>query len=284
VDDLPGVGRYRIAGEGPAVVVLSNPQADPDWWTPPIASALTAAGYRVVTFVHTGADHRPAAVARDVGTLLDHLVDRLGGGPVRLLGWSQGAAIAQEVALLRPDRVAAAALIAGYARQNTMDRVLQQAWRALDAADAELDPVRLALMLLTSYPAARLGDDEFLDGRIAGARRWSATSGPLPDSRVRSRAFIDAYQDRLGALAAIEVPCLVIGFGQDADTFVTRAREVGGAVVAGRSDGSEYLELPDAGHLTPVTDPDRVTGPVLRFFAGIDATDRVRSWPPTSSQ
>jgi pimeloyl-ACP methyl ester carboxylesterase len=49
----------------------------------------------------------PPDVTRDVITLVEHI----GTGPVRLLGWSQGAAIAQEVALARPDLVVAAALI-----------------------------------------------------------------------------------------------------------------------------------------------------------------------------
>lgn len=69
-------------------------------------------------------------MAGDVATFIEHAAAE----PVRLLGWSQGAAIAQETALLRPDLVAAAALIATYGRQNIMDRILQDAWRALDAA------------------------------------------------------------------------------------------------------------------------------------------------------
>jgi pimeloyl-ACP methyl ester carboxylesterase len=205
---LAGIGQYESFGQGPPVVVLSNPQADPGWWARPIISALTGAGYRVITFVHTGPRYAPADVADDVSAFLDHL----GTEPVRLLGWSQGAAIAQEVALLRPDRVAAAALIASYGRPNTIARVLQEAWRCLDAAGPELDPIRSAMLLLTSYPAAALGDDAFLESLLPGVRQWSAGTGTVPESRQRSRAFIQNYQDRLGALAGVRVPCLVMGF------------------------------------------------------------------------
>ena len=83
----------------------------------------------------------------------------------------------------------------------------------------------------------------------------------MPGSRVRSRAFIRGYRDRIGALSGVRVPCLVLGFALDLDTFVVRAREVAAAI-----PGSRYVELPGAGHLTPVTDPDRVLGPVLEFF------------------
>jgi pimeloyl-ACP methyl ester carboxylesterase len=58
---------------------------------------------------------------------------------------------------------------------------------------------------------------------------------------------------------------MVMGFADDADTFAARAREVARAIPA-----SEYLELPGAGHLTPVTDPELVIGPVLDFFRRMD--------------
>jgi len=261
VNTVAGVGRYRTFGQGRPVVILSNPVADPDWWAAPIVAALTDGGYQAVTFVHTGPDHGPEGVAGDVSALLDHL----GTEPVRLLGWSQGAAIAQEVALLRPDRVVAAALIAGYGRQNTMDRLLQQSTRTLETAGPEFDPVRLVLLLLTSYPPKVLGDDAFLDALLPGIRQWSAGTCSVSEAQARSRAFIDAYQERLDALTGMHVPCMIMGFEQDADTFVSRARELAAAI-----PNSSYVELPGAGHLTPVTQPDRVIAPILRFFTEID--------------
>ena len=98
-----------------------------------------------------------------------------------------------------------------------------------------------------------------------GAREWTARRASSSEPRQRSAHFIARYEDRLAALAKITVPCLVMGFGQDTDTFVARAREVATAIPKSR-----YLELPDAGHLTPVTHPRRVVGPVLRFFAETD--------------
>jgi hypothetical protein len=66
-----------------------------------------------------------------------------------------------------------------------------------------------------------------------------------------------------------------MGFRQDVDTFVTRAREVAEAI-----PDSLYLELADAAHLAPVTDPPRVIEPVLSFFAGVGAETEVdRSGP-----
>ena len=255
--ELSGVGRYERRGQGPPVVILSNPQADPAWWAAPFTAALVGAGYEAISFVHAGPSWAPDAVVRDVAAFIEHAA----AGPVRLLGWSQGAAIAQETALLRPDLVTSAALIATYGRQNVMDRILQDAWRALDAVGPELDPVRTALLLLTSYPPRQLGVDRHAAEKAAGAARHAAGRAASPGPRQRSAAFITAYQDRLTALAAVTVPCLVMGFADDADTFAARAREVARAIPA-----SEYLELPGAGHLTPVTNPELVISPVLDFY------------------
>jgi pimeloyl-ACP methyl ester carboxylesterase len=258
--ELKGVGRYERYGQGSPVVILSNPQADPGWWAPPFISAFGGAGYETIPFVHTGDSYAPDAVVRDVAAFVEHLDTE----PVRLLGWSQGAAIAQELALLRPDLVAGAALLAAYGRQNSIDRLLQDALAALDAGGSELDPVRQVLLLLTSYPAQLLGDDAFADRLIARARTWAAKPSSN-EARRRSVAFIAAYQERLAELARIRVPCLVVGFGLDADTFAARAREVAGAI-----PGCRYVELADAGHLTPVVDPRSVIDPVLAFFAEVD--------------
>lgn len=260
--ELAGVGRGERYGKGDPVVLLSNPQADPGWWAPPYVAALTQAGYEVITFVHTGSSFAPQDVIRDVASFVEHL----GVGPVRLFGWSQGAAISQEMALSRPDLVAAAALIASYGRQNVFDRLLQSAWSALDGAGGDCDPVRLALLFLTSYPSPLLGDDGFVNPRIEAVREWAI---PRAGSYARRRSveFIAGYQDRLPALAAITVPCLSVGFELDADTFVIRAREVAEAI-----PGCRYVELPGAGHLAPVTDPELVFEPVLSFFSDIEHT------------
>jgi pimeloyl-ACP methyl ester carboxylesterase len=135
----------------------------------------------------------------------------------------------------------------------------------LDAAGPELDPAKQALLLLTSYPAQLLGDDAAADPLIAGARSWAAKLSSDNEARRRSVTFIAAYQERLAELARIRAPCLVVGFELDADTFAARAREVAVAI-----PGCRYIELPDAGHLTPVLDPQSVIGHVLAFFTEID--------------
>jgi len=258
VGSIPGVGTWNEFGKGPPVLILSSPLADPSTWCPPFVSALTTAGFRAITFVHEGSDYEAFAVVRDVVIVAEQNSEK-----VRLLGWSQGAAIAQEVALIRPDLVTCAALIATYGRQNRIDRLLQDAWQAFTASGADLTPAQQALMLLTSYPPQTLGDDRAYESLANGVVSW-ALSSLVGDKRRRASAFIASYQDRLQALSAIDVPCLVMGFELDADTFAERVREVAEAIPSSR-----YVELAGAGHLTPVTDPQTVIQPVLEFFSEV---------------
>jgi pimeloyl-ACP methyl ester carboxylesterase len=88
------------------------------------------------------------------------------------VGWSQGAALAQEVALAAPDSVTCAALLATYGRQNEVDKTLQLAWDRLAAADDDLDDLRLALSMLTAFPPDRLADDGFVAPFTDPDRGW----------------------------------------------------------------------------------------------------------------
>jgi pimeloyl-ACP methyl ester carboxylesterase len=249
-DDL---GVVRSWGQGPEVIFVSNPMADPVSWSSPVRSQLLALGYQVTTF-----EHRPqrldwqAAVA-SVKTFIGRRA-----GPVALVGWSQGAAIAQEAALGASQSVRCAALLATYGRQNELDRVLQDSWQRLAVDGEDLDPLRLALGLLTAFPPERLADDAFVRHMKTVAAEWAGA--PAPEARQRAATFISTYQDRLPFLTHMTVPCLVIGFELDIDTCAARAREVARAVPR-----AEYIELPGLAHAAPVTHPQRVWPPVIDF-------------------
>lgn len=191
-----------------------------------------------------------------------------GTGPPELLGWSQGAAIAQEVALARPDLVAAGALTATYGRQNTCDRLVREAWAALDGGDEALEPVRLALLLLTGYPPQALGEDSFVAAVVEGARQWFTEAERVPEARRRSGAFICAYQDRLSALVSITVPCLVMGFAlEPTPSLPGRGRSPRPSQTAATKScqtPATRRRPPDAGHQPRTGDRPRLEVPRRR--------------------
>lgn len=248
------LGVEHTWGSGPEVVFLSNPLADPVRWSAAARDELLELGCRVTTF-----EHRPEQLdwRSAVGCVVAFLARRC--APVAVVGWSQGAALAQEVALAAPEAVTCAALLATYGRQNEIDKTLQRSWDRLAYAEDDLDDLRLALALLTAYPPQRLADDTFIAHMRARQQDWAGR--PDPHRRQRSGTFIATYQDRLPALAAVRTPCLVLGFELDTDTFAARAREVAEAIPRAR-----YVEVAGVAHAAPFSDPQRVWPPVIDFL------------------
>lgn len=246
------LGVEHTWGTGSEVVFLSNPLANPVEWSGGVRDELLALGYRVTTF-----EHRPSDLDwRSAVSCVEMFLARR-REPVALVGWSQGAALAQEVALAAPEAVRAAVLLATYGQQNEIDKVLQESWDAL--ADSGSVAVRLALGLLTAFPPDRLADDSFVRKMREAQSSWA---GPVdPQARQRAATFISTYQERLQELAGVTMPCLIMGFGLDTDTFASRAREVAQAIPRG-----EYVELPGLGHAAPVSDPGLVWPRAVSFL------------------
>lgn len=258
--EVSALGVVHSWGVGPEIVFLSNPLVNPVDWSFGVRDDLLLCGYRVTTFEHRSTGDWRCAV----DCVLEFLAGRR--HPVALVSWSQGAAIAQEVALAADDIVGAAGLIATYGRQNAIDRVLQQAWAALP--DGENDPLRLAMGFLTSFPPDLLADDRFVERMCDQQPEWAGQ--PDTEARLRAASFISTYQDRLPALENVRVPCLVMGFENDTDTFVSRAQEVAQALPQ-----SEYIELPGLGHAAPISDPSKVWPIVIDFLN--------RNFPPAKA-
>ncbi|MFC0623406.1 alpha/beta fold hydrolase [Kribbella deserti] len=141
-----------------------------------------------------------------------------------------------------------------------LDKTLQQSWDHLAYGGDELDSLRLAMALLTGFPPERLADDNFV--AHMGARQGEWAGRPELPRRQRAGTFIATYQERLPALAAVTMPCLVMGFELDTDTFAARAREVAAAI-----PGAQYIELEGLAHGVPCTDAQAVWPPVIDFLA-----------------
>lgn len=82
-------------------------------------------------------------------------------------------------------------------------------------------------------------------------------------------ATTTAYDDRLDALSAINLPTLVIGFELDVLVPAKLTREVANAISGGR-----YVEIVGCGHGGPWECPDRVNSVILDFLSHLPA-------PPT---
>jgi len=260
--DHDELGVSHSWGTGPEVIFLSNPLADPVAWSAPVRNELLSLGYKVTTFEHRPGDSDWQSVVACVTTFIGRRPE-----PVALIGWSQGAAIAQEVALAAESRVRAAVLLATYGRQNEIDRLLQDSWDYL--AQNGPDSLRAVLRLLTAFSPDQLADDSLV--RLLLEQPGWAEKSDL-DLRRRAASFIATYQDRIGSLTAVRRPCLVMGFELDTDTFAARALEVAHAL-----PDAEYVEVSGVGHAAPLSDPALVWPPVVAFLGRHHPADEGRS-------
>jgi pimeloyl-ACP methyl ester carboxylesterase len=129
----------------------------------PYLPALTAAGYRVLTFE----DFSPAPSVGAVAAQLAGLLDHLGLGPVRAFGHAQGAHILQELALARPDRVRAAVLLGTWGRLPAVARLFNEAMVALTQGPRRPPPVvEVLLLVLGQFPPPMLADDHLMQPTI----------------------------------------------------------------------------------------------------------------------
>ena len=179
-----------------------------------------------------------------------------------MAGLSLGALITQELALARPDLVRAAVMMGTVGRSSAMLR----GW-----LEGTLDLIEQGIVLPPRFDAAMLAmqvvgprhqrDDAFIGPWLELVAAVPPWEGP---GRQGQYAADLAYDDRLGALAGVTVPSLVIGFEHDLITPATMCREVADAIPGGR-----YVEVPECGHLGPFEDPKTVVPLLLEFFAAV---------------
>jgi len=187
-------------------------------------------------------------------------LDHLDVEPARVWGYSQGAWIAQELALLRPDRVRGAVMMATVGRRSAYLQLALDAWEDLSGREEELPELYAYLMLLTSMSPDLFANDNYV---TAVGQMMKGTTFD-EEAMQRSRFASASMEDRVEALAAVAVPCLVIGFERDLMALPAHGEEVADAI-----PGCRYIEIPGAAHSGMATHADEVMKHVPDFFASV---------------
>ncbi len=242
---------YGDVGSGPAVLVLHSGVADRRMW-----DALTgqlSARHRVLApdlrgFGESSVPAGPTPYT-DSGDVAD-LLDRLGTGPVAVVGSSLGGRVAMELAVTRPDLVSSLLLLC-------------PAWRGLAPTDAARAFAAEEDRLLEA------GD---LDAAAAlNARTWLGPDA-APDvatavARMQRQAFdlqlASAEHPGPGRVdvdpATIAAPAVVVVGERDLDHMVAVGEHLAAAIPSAR-----LVRLPWAGHLPVLERP----GEVAELVAG----------------
>ncbi|WP_214105495.1 alpha/beta fold hydrolase [Acrocarpospora catenulata] len=235
---------WEEAGDGPPVLLLHSTAADSGMWDPQWPEL--AGAFRVIRMDFRGYGRTPCAADGPFSHAGDaaELLDRLGTGPVAVVGASGGGEVALQLATLRPDLVSRLVLLnagAGLPPTPELAEFGDQEDRLLEAGD--------------------------LDGAVElNVRTWL---GPEAAPEAHARLALmqrNAFELQLAAaedlefvkpaidLTVITAPTLVVIGAQDLPYFRETGRHLARELAS-----AELLELPWAGHLPGMERPEEIT-------------------------
>lgn len=235
---------YEIFGEGPDLLLVAGLGGRHEFWLPQVPAL--ARRYRVVLHDHRGTGRScRTAMQYSIGQMADDvlaLMDALSIDSARLVGHSTGGAIAQHLALTRPER---------------LDRiVISASWAGPDPAFHALFRLRQDI-LERCGPEAYLSEGTFLahpgDWLAANwlqvAQTLSARLAAFPGTEIEiARIGAVLAHDLRSQIPRITVPTLVIAASDDLITPPHFSRELAETIPGARLD-----LLPRGGHFCPVT-------------------------------
>ncbi|GAA2911796.1 hydrolase [Actinoplanes cyaneus] len=253
---------YDQYGSGETVVLVTGTGAPGRTWRTHQVPALRAAGFRVATLDNRGiapTDCGPGEftiedMAADVAGLIEHLH----AGPCRVVGFSLGGIIVQELLVARPELVRQAVLIGAAARTDVLTRAVVTAEAALGDEGVVLPPRYGAVVTAMQNLSPRtLNDQDAL-------RDWLdiLELSAVDPASIRPQLGLQLIADRRERNAKIECPCLVIGFADDLVVRPHLCREVADSI-----PDAIYRELADCGHFGCLERPEAVNSLLLEFFA-----------------
>jgi pimeloyl-ACP methyl ester carboxylesterase len=192
----------------------------------------------------------------DLGRWAERILQLL-PGPFIPVGCSMGGYLIFELWRRASDRIPAAVFIDTRAGADTPEarEGREETIRVLgeEGFDAFWDLQRPKLFAPTAPPDV-----------VERARAMSAEQ-PITNLVATLRALA-ARPDSHETASTVDVPSLVIVGGEDALTPPAEARDLAGHLQAGT-----LVEIPNAGHLTPLEKPGQVNEELFVFLAGLDS-------------
>jgi pimeloyl-ACP methyl ester carboxylesterase len=246
---------YRIAGDGPPLVLVHGAVSDSRIWRPQVEGLADA--FTVVAWDAPGAGRSPDPPARfgtdDWAGALAGLLRALGLGPAHVVGLSWGGTLALALYARAPEAVASLVLAGAYA-----------GWKG-SLSEEECAQRLAAALASAAMPPAELAD-AWLPGLVtqdADPARVAELRAVVEDSHpdgLRLVAVSMAATDLNAVLPRIAVPVLLLWGERDVRSPLRIAEGMRAAI-----PGAELVVLPGAGHVTSVEQPDAFTAAVRRF-------------------
>lgn len=254
-------------GRGPVVVLLHGFPFDGRMWE--AQHEALAASYRLVIPDLRGFGQSPAPVGdvSAIDAMADDVLETLDAlgiaEPVVLGGLSMGGYVALSIAARAPDRLRGLMLIdtkaagdtadAAAGRRETADKV-----ERIGSTDAVVEGMLGKLFATLTWERRP---------EVVGQIETMMRQAP-PRVVAATLRGLGARPDRTADLAGIAVSTLVVVGDQDAITPPEEARRM----VRDLPD-ARLAEIPDAGHLAPVENPDEVNRVLLDYLATLDQVE-----------
>jgi pimeloyl-ACP methyl ester carboxylesterase len=260
---------YEVHGQGEPILLLAGTAMGKEAWLGGLAPALADAGYQVVLMDNRGfggSDAPPAPYAiADLAADTAGLIEHLGIGPCRLVGYSLGGFVAEFLAAERPDLLRAAALLACAGPATAYARLREET--ELEFIHQGIDlPHRKQIFdfLATSFTSAKLQDDMFVQriiDRMLSSPLWGnpGRHGQLTAADEWHAQYADTHAARW---AKISVPVLAVAFEHDCNYPPADARQLTQGV-----SGAELVVIPESLHGGVFTHAAEVAKALLTFFA-----------------
>jgi 3-oxoadipate enol-lactonase len=243
-------------GEGPPVILSHGFLMDREMFAPQVE--VLSGEFRVITwdergFGETEFDGEPFTYwdsARDCLGLLDHL----GIEQAVLGGMSQGGFLSLRAALLAPERVRALVLIDTQAGGEDPERL--PAYRQMQETWLQVGPVD---DLANAIASLIIGDPVLSETWITKWKALQLDSMRAPADCLFER---DDITDRLGQISC---PAIVFHGTADASIEMDRAQ----TLCSGLAGCEGVVRIEGAPHVSNLTHPDEVNGPLLDFLRSL---------------
>lgn len=223
-----------------------------------LRAALEARGHRTLAFDLPGYGGTPRVPSPSIAAFAGAIAERLdAGGPevVVPVGHSIGGMVALELALRRPERVAALVLCATTAAFGSRDGTFQE--RFLKERLAPLEAGRRLADLAPEVVPELAGADP----DPAGLRRAVEAMARVPEDAYRDALSALAGFDRRADLGRIRVPVLLVAGARDVQAPPSTMKRM-----AARLPDATFALVSGAGHLVPFERPRAFLAVLGRFL------------------